>query len=338
MRIVAEQFLERPPTSLAPLYVVHGVEPLGTLEAADRLRTLAHAKGYIEREVFTVESGFDWSSLLAASNALSLFATQRLIELRIPTGKPGKEGAQVIERFCDALPDDTVTLITLPEIDWQGKQTKWFMALEANAVMIESPLVSREQLPRWLNTRLQRANLRADADALEFLADCVEGNLLAAKQEIEKLALLRTADDAASISLAMMEASVANVSRYSAAGLLAAIHAADTPRITRTLDGLKAEGEPPPLILWMLTAELRTLLRMAGVTKSGRAPFPTKARELEKLMRKHTTTNLVRLNLQAAKIDRMIKGVNGNDVWDALLQFACGLAGSRLHVQIPANN
>ncbi len=335
MRLTAEQFLERPPKSLNPLYVIYGAEPLGALEAADQLRDIAKQQGFTEREVFTAESGFDWSRLSAASSALSLFATQRMMELRIPTGKPGKEGSAAIEAYCQRLPDDTITLVTLPDMDWQGKQTKWFVALEAVATMIEAQPVERDHLARWLTTRLKRQHLSASSEALEFLADCVEGNLLAAKQEIEKLALLCPPGE---VSLAVMEESVANVSRFSTANLVSAIHEGSPARIAKMLDGLKAEGEPPPLILWMLTSELRALLRMAGVTKSGRAPFPAKAREMEKLSKKHSAGSLVRLNLQAAKIDRMIKGVNGNDVWDALLQFACGLAGNRLSVQIPVNS
>jgi DNA polymerase III subunit delta len=332
MRMTTEQFIDRPPTSLSPLYAIYGAEPLGALEAADQLRDIAKQQGYIEREVFTAESGFDWSRLGMAGSALSLFATQRMMELRIPTGKPGKEGSAAIEAYCQRLPDDTITLITLPEMDWQGKQTKWFLALESCATMIESMPVEREHLPRWLKARMARHQLSAQTEALDFLADCVEGNLLAAKQEIEKLALLFPQGE---ITLAMMEESVANVSRYSTTSLIAAIHAGDAARIARTLDGLKAEGEPPPLILWMLASEMRALLRMTGVTKSGRAPFPTKAREIEKLARKHSAGSLVRLNLQAAKIDRMIKGVNSNDVWDALLQFACGLGGAKLSVRMP---
>jgi DNA polymerase III subunit delta len=330
--MTAEQFIDRPPKTLSPLYAIYGAEPLGALEAADQLRDIAKQQGYIEREVFTAESGFDWSRLSMAGSALSLFATQRMMELRIPTGKPGKEGSAAIEAYCQRLPDDTITLITLPEMDWQGKQTKWFLALESCATMIEAMPVEREHLPRWLTTRMARHQLSAQAEALDFLADCVEGNLLAAKQEIEKLALLFPTGE---ITLAMMEESVANVSRYSTVSLIAAIHAGDAARIARTLDCLKAEGEPPPLILWMLASEMRALLRMTGVTKSGRAPFPAKAREIEKLARKHSAGSLVRLNLQAAKIDRMIKGVNSNDVWDALLQFACGLGGAKLSVRMP---
>ncbi len=332
MRLTAEQFIDRPPKALQPLYVVYGAEPLGALEAADLLRDIAKQQGYIEREVFTAESGFDWSRLASAGSALSLFATQRLLELRIPTGKPGKEGSAAIEGYCQRLPDDTVTLISLPDVDWQGKQTKWFVALEAAATVIESQPVERDQLPRWLASRLARVKLSASPDALEYLADRVEGNLLAAKQEIEKLALLCPPGE---VSLETLEASIANVSRYSTSTLVTAIHDGDAARIAKMLDGLKAEGEPPPLILWMLTSELRMLLRMVGVTRAGRQPFPSKARELDKLARKHTAASLVRLNLQAARLDRMIKGVNSNDVWDALLQFACGLGGARLPVHIP---
>jgi len=327
MRQTAEQFLVNPPTSLAPLYAIYGEEPLGALEASDALRDLAKANGYIEREVFTAEVGFDWSRLAAAGNALSLFATQRMIELRIPTGKPGKEGSAAIEAYCQRLPDDTITLITMPEIDWQGKQTKWFLALESAATMVESMPVAREQLPRWLAARLKRLQLTANPEALEFLADCSEGNLLAAKQEVEKLALLYPAGE---VSLSMMTDSVANVSRYSTVSLLAAIYAGDSARIARTLDGLKAENEPTVLILWVLTNELRQLLRAAGVTQSGRVGFGNKVRDVEKLSKKHSAGSLVRLNKQAAQIDRMIKGVNGHDVWDALLQFSCEMGGTRL--------
>jgi len=334
MRMTAEQFLAKPPTlPLGPLYAIYGAEPLGALEAQDKLRQIAIAQGFIERESLTAESGFDWSRLKHAGSALSLFATQRMIQLHIPTGKPGKEGSAAIEAYCQHLPEDTVTLITLPEMDWQAKQTKWFLALEFTAIMIESAPIAREALPHWLTVRLAQHQLTANRDALNFLADCVDGNLLAGKQEVEKLALLYPKGE---MTLQMIENSVANVSRYSTMSLVAAIYAGDAKRIARTLDGLRAENEPTPLILWMLASEMRALLRMAGVTKSGRTPFANKARDVEHLARKHTAGSLVRLNLQAADIDRMIKGVNSHDVWDALLQFSCGLAATKIGVRIPA--
>ena len=332
MRQTAEQFLERPPKSLAPLYVIHGAEPLAALEAADCLRDIARKTGYVEREVFTAESGFDWGKLTGAGNALSLFATQRLIEVRVPTGKPGKDGSAAIEAYCQRLPDDTITLFLLPEMDWQGKQTKWFSALEAKAATIEAMPVDRSQLPRWLAHRLSRQQQSANASALEFLADRVEGNLLAAQQEIKKLGLLCPPGE---ISLKVLEDSVTNVSRFNPFQLVAAMYEAsdqDTAkaaRMYRMLDGMKAEGEAPPLILWVLTNELRMLMRLRGFTRGGRPPHPSKARELERVAKKHTERSLTALNLQAAKIDRMIKGLDSNDPWDALAQLACGIGGVR---------
>ncbi len=334
MRTTAEQFLERPPKSLSPLYVVYGAEPLAALEVADALREQCRAAGYIEREVFTAESGFDWSKLKSAGSELSLFATQRLLELRIPTGKPGREGGTAIEQFCTRLPDDTVTIVSLPEMDWQGKQAKWFLALEAAATMIEAMPVERERLPQWLKGRLARQQQSADEEALEWLSDRVEGNLLAARQELRKLALLCPPGE---ISLALLEESVANVSRFNPFQLVSAIHEAagakdgqGSARIQRMLDGLKAEGEALPLILWVISNEIRQIARVRGVTRSGRPPHPGKARELERTARRHTAASLQALLLQAADIDRMIKGLNPDEPWDALAALARGLAGISL--------
>ncbi len=337
MRLTAEQFLERPPGKLAALYAIHGAEPLAALEAGDALRAEVRAAGYVEREVFTAESGFDWSKLKSVGSELSLFATLRLLEIRIPTGKPGREGGPAIEQFCQRLPDDTITIVFLPEIDWQGRKTKWFAALESTAVMIEAPAVDRARLPQWLKTRLARQAQSASTDALEWLADRVEGNLLAARQELRKLELLCPPGE---ISLASFEDSVADVSRFNPFQLVSAIHdaagedanagGAGAARIQRMLDGLKAEGDAPPLILWVITNEIRLLARVRGVTRSGYPPSPAKMRGLERVARCHTPESLLALLLQAAEIDRMIKGLNAFDPWDALAELARGLAGKPL--------
>ena len=327
MRLTAEKFIEHPPASLSTIYVIHGAEPLAALEAADALRDIARKTGYIEREIFSVLAGFDWGQLRAAANAPSLFATQRLLELRIPTGKPGKDGSDAITQYCERLPEDTVTLVLLPEIDWQGRQTKWFMALEAAATMIEAAPIDRSRLPQWLKGRLARQQQSTSDEGLEFLADRVEGNLLAAQQELKKLALLCPPGE---ISFALLENSVANVSRFNPFQLVAAIYEGDLVRIQRMLDGLKAEGEAPPLILWVLTNEIRTLARARGVTRSGRAPHPAKARDIEHIARRHNVKSIHALLLQAAGIDRMIKGLNQHDAWDALAALASGLAGTKL--------
>jgi DNA polymerase-3 subunit delta len=325
MRLTAEQIINHPPSSPAKLYAIHGAEPLAALEAADVLRVLAKKAGYIEREVFTAQSGFDWNLLLSAGNAPSLFAVQRLLELRIPTGKPGKDGSDAIVTYCQRLPDDTVTLVLLPEIEWSGKQTKWFEALQAAATMIESAPIERSRLPQWLKARLARQGQTVTDDGLEFLADRVEGNLLAAQQELQKLALLCPGGE---IPLDLLEESVANVSRFNPFQLVTAIHEGNAVRIQRMLDGLRAEGEAPTLILWVLANEIRMLARVRGVTRAGRPPHPSKARELERTARRHSASSIRALLLQAAEIDRMIKGLNPNDPWDAFCALAGGLAGT----------
>jgi DNA polymerase-3 subunit delta len=337
MRLTAEQFLERPPAKLAAFYAIHGAEPLAALEAGDALRTQARAAGYIEREVFTAESGFDWSKLKSVGSELSLFATLRLLEIRIPTGKPGREGGPAIEQFCQRLPDDTITIVFLPEIDWQVRKSKWFTTLESTAVMIEATAVDRERLPQWLKARLARQAQSANTDALEWLADRVEGNLLAARQELRKLELLCPPGE---ISRASLEDSVADVSRFNPFQLVSAIHDAagddassngtGAARIQRMLDGLKAEGDAPPLILWIIANEIRSLARVRGATRSGYPPSPAKMRGLERLARRHTPESLFALLLQAAEIDRMIKGLSATDAWDALAELARGLAGKPL--------
>jgi DNA polymerase-3 subunit delta len=175
---------------VASLYAVHGAEALLALEAADRIREAARRDGCSEREIFFAEPGADWGRFGAAAANLSLFSTKRLMELRVPTGKPGTEGARAIEAYCARLPEDTVTLVSLPELDWQQQKSKWYEALERSGVMVEARAVTRDELPEWLAERLGRQRQRASVETLEWLADRVEGNLLAAKQEVEKLALL----------------------------------------------------------------------------------------------------------------------------------------------------
>lgn len=327
MRITAEKFTEQPPGKLAPLYVIHGPEPLAALEAADSLRALAKKAGYAEREVFNGHAKFDWSQVRAASNALSLFATLRLVEIRLPTGKPGKEGSETICNYCEHLPEDTLSMVLLSEIDWKDKKAKWFTALEAKAVMIEAVAIDRPRLPQWLKGRLARQQQSATAEGLEFLADRVEGNLLAAQQEIKKLALLCPLGE---ISLTLLEDSVANVSRFNPFQLVSAIHAGDLTRIQRMLDGLKAEGEAPHLVLWVLANEIRALARLRNVTRAGFPPNPNKAREMDRMARRHSSKSIGELLIEAAEIDRMVKGLNSQDPWEALAALAFRLAGTTL--------
>ena len=327
MRTSSEQFLNRFPKQLGPLYVLYGAEPLLALEAADALRKAAREAGYVEREVLTAESGFDWNSLLVSGASLSLFATQRVLELRIPTGKPGIEGSRVIEEFSRRLPEDTVTIVTLPDIDWQGQKSKWFAALEHAGVMVEARAIDRAHLPQWIAGRLALQKQSAETEALDFLADQVEGNLLAAMQEIRKLALLLPEGE---IAFDQVKDCVLDVSRFDPFQLADTVHEGDIARIERIVDGLKAEGEAPPLILWVLSNEIRQLLRVAGATRSGRQMPPKKEQQLQRSARRHSKRSLYAALLQAAKIDRMIKGLDDGDVWLGLKQLSCAIAGKQI--------
>ena len=254
MKIATRQLAQHLKKGLAPLYAVHGAETLLALEAGDAIRAAARQSGCAEREVFHAEPGADWSKLGASAANLSLFSTRRILEIRIPTGKPGAEGGKALEALCARLPDDTVVLVMLPELEWQQLKTAWFNALEGAGTVVEARAVSREELPQWLAERLAAQRQRASVETLEWMADRVEGNLLAAKQEVEKLALLLPEGE---ITLAAIRDAVTDVSRFERDALVDAIHAGEPGRIARAVDSLEAEGEPLPLLLWALAEELR---------------------------------------------------------------------------------
>jgi DNA polymerase-3 subunit delta len=309
---------------LAPLYTLHGPEALLALEAADRIREAARKAGATEREVFFAEPGTDWSRLGAAGSNLSLFASRRLVEIRVPTGKPGTEGSKAIAAWCAKLPDDATTLVLLPQLDWQQQKSGWFAALDAAGVMIEAKAVTRDELPGWLAERLSRQGQRASVETLEWLADRMEGNLLAAKQEVDKLALLLPQGE---VTLAAIRESVTDVSRFERETLLDAIHGREAGRIARVVGSLEAEGEPAPLLLWTLTEELRLMMALAANQRPRRFLPPERMSALQKTARMHDTASFHRELLRAHRIDRMIKGVEQGDPWQEMGDLALGIAG-----------
>jgi DNA polymerase III subunit delta len=332
MRVAAEQLGRHLEKGLQALYVVHGDEPLLAIECADQVRTAARRAGYTEREVFTVESGFDWSSLAMAGNNLSLFASLRLLDVRIPTGKPGTEGAQRLQAFCAALPPDTVTLVTLPKIDRQTQNSKWFSALEEAGVTVPVYPVERTRLPQWIAARLASQNQRADAQTLQFLADQVEGNLLAAYQEVQKLALLFAPGE---LTFEQVQGAVLDVARFDVFKLGDALLAGDAGRLARMLQGLQDEGEAPVLVLWTLTNEIRTLLRIKSGLRRGQpqAKLMREARVwesrqglVERALKRVSESALKQALERAAELDRMSKGLAAGDIWDEMLQLAMRVA------------
>ena len=333
MRISTRQLAASLGKNLAPLYTVHGAETLLALEAADRIREAARKDGATEREIFFAEPGCDWSRLGASAANLSLFASKRLLEIRIPTGKPGAEGGRAIDAWCARLPDDAITLVMLPELDWQALKTNWFAALERTGVVVEAKPVTRDELPDWLAERLARNKQRASVETLEWLADRVEGNLLAARQEVEKLALLLPEGE---VTLAAIREAVTDVSRFERDTLLEAIHADDTSRVARALASLKAEGEPLPLLLWTLADELRLLMAIVAGERPRRFLPPDRMQAVTRTARRHDAISFDRELLRAHRIDRMIKGVETGDPWDNLLDLALGMSGKPLMSVIPA--
>ncbi|SMF35728.1 DNA polymerase III subunit delta [Pseudogulbenkiania subflava] len=317
---------------LAPLYLIHGEEALLALEAADALRQAARAQGYLEREVLTVEGGFDWSQLTEAMGSVSLFASLKLLELRIPGGKPGSEGGEALQRLAEAPPADTVTLVILPKLERVQLSSKWFAALEKAAVVVHAAAVSRQQLPGWISRRLKAQGLSLSEEALSFFADRVEGNLLAARQEVDKLAILHPG---ACLDLDAVRDAVANVARFDVFQLSAAWLGGDTVRVTRMLDGLAAEGEAPVLVLWSFSEDVRMLLKLRQGLKDGRQVrdltrelklWGDKQRLAEPALRRIGPRTLMAALADCARIDRLIKGVEPGDAWAALKALGTRLA------------
>lgn len=316
---------------LAPLYLIHGDEALLALESAQLIRDHARSAGFGEREVLTAETGFDWSRLAMSGNSFSLFAEKKLIELRIPSGKPGVEGAKVLEAQARSLSPDILWLITLPRLDRTGLNSKWFSALAAAGEVIEARAVERQQLPVWISNRLARQKQSLSADAMDFLVDRIEGNLLAAHQEIQKLGLLFPEGEIAFGDLRM---AVGNVARYDVFQLGAALLEGDPVRFVRMLEGLRAEGEAPHLVLWALAEELRTLYRI-GKGRSENVPFAQlfkehrvwgeKQRLVERALPRMSAGKLRRALMHAARIDELGKGIGQGEVWDELLDLALPL-------------
>lgn len=266
---------------LRPVYTIHGDEPLLAQEAADAVRAAARAAGYSERKVFTVAGAhFDWSGVLGAAQAMNLFADRQLIEIRIPSGKPGKDGSDALQRYCDALADDVLTLVQLPKLDFQQQKAAWFGALDAAGVTLRVETLERRALPQWLAQRLARQSQRVKAGdegqrTLAFFADRVEGNLLAAHQELQKLALLYPAGE---LGFEQIEAAVLNVARYDIAKLLEAVWSGQVARALRMLDGLAAEGESAVFVHWSLAEDLRALARGRAALADGK-PLPLALKE-----------------------------------------------------------
>jgi len=348
MQLAPAQLAAHLQKGLRPLYVLHGDEPLLQQEAADAIRAAARALGPAERTVYTVAGAhFDWSEVLAAGGSLSLFAERQIVEIRIPSGKPGKDGSAALQQLAAgaAGQEGTLTLVMLPRLDKATRTGAWFMALENAGVTLQIDPVERGALPQWIAQRLQRQGQQVAAGdegqrTLQFFADRVEGNLLAAHQEIQKLALLYPAVPGTPCVLTQeqVEAAVANVARYDVFKLSEAVLGGQAARVQRMLDGLQAEGEAEVLVHYTLAEDIRALKRVKDAMAAGR-PLPMALREqriwgprerlFERVLPRLDARTLARLLQAAHQVDGIVKGLpqegwprNG---WQALHRLAQGL-------------
>ena len=314
--------------SLAGIYTIHGDEPLIALEAADAVRSAARKQGFTDREVFEPGRGFDWSELQHSLASLSLFGARKIVELRLPTGKPGAAGGEAIAAYCERPSPDILFLVSLPRLDRMSQGTAWFTALSRAGVVVDVWPIERARLPAWIGERLARQRQRAAREALEFLADRVEGNLLAAHQEVQKLALLAPEGE---LDLDLVREAVADVARYDAYTACEALLAGDLARYVRVIDGLKSEGEAPSLVLWALSEELYALGRIQAGSTAGRAVedlmrenrvWGPRQRPMRAAAGRVAPAAVERALAHAAGIDRAIKGVGAGEPWDELLKLA----------------
>ncbi len=336
MKLSAEDLPAHLANGLAPLYVIHGGAPLLSIEAADAIRAAARAAGYGEREVFQAERGFQWAELRNSAQSMSLFSARKLIDLSIPSGKPGIEGAQALQEYCERLSEGTITLISLPRMDNTAQKSKWFTTLAKYGVTIATEEIALGALPAWIAGRMKRQKQSADPDTLVFLAERVEGNLLAAWQEIQKLGLLYPPGK---LSFEQVKDAVMDVARYDVFKLSEAMLAGDAARYAHILDGLRAEGEALVLVLWALTEDVRILAKvtrsaqqggnLAATLKSERV-WGARLKPMERAARRFKPAQAERALRQAAHLDKVIKGLRPGDAWDELLQFGvrCSRAGN----------
>jgi DNA polymerase-3 subunit delta len=316
---------------LARLYTVAGDEALLAIEAQDAIRAAARAQGFAEREVLHADARFDWSRLQAAVLGGSLFSSRRMVEIRLPGGKPGVRGAAALQQQAARDDEGLLALVCLPKLDRAARASQWATALESRGVWIEVPRIERERLPEWAGARLARQGQTAGRQALQLIADRVEGNLLAAHQEISKLGLLYGAGP---LSFEQIRDGVFDVARYEVYGLPQAMLAADRARVLRLVEGLRAEGEPLPLLLWVVSEELRNLLRLKRDLDAGR-PFAVASRGMrlaapppvvERALARVDATTLADLLARCADIDRVVKGLRAprcdGDPWLELADLA----------------
>jgi len=327
LKLSAAQLNGQLKDGLAPVYLVGGEEPLIANDALDTIRAAARGEGYDDREVFVVGTGFNWDSVRSSMDTMSLFSARRIIEVRLPTGKPGRTGSAMLAELAENMPPDTLLIVICEQFDNNVAKAKWVTRVADAGVAIIIKPVSPEQLPSWLAKAVKKAGLTFAPDALELLAHHVEGNLLAAQQEIDKLALI--APDA-QVSAELVEQSVSDGARFTVFQLADAVLGPDPARAVRVLYGLRAEGVAAPLVLWALVKEATTLTSVWTKINAGQAAgqamqqsgvWRSRQGLVGQCLRRHNQHSIERLLGAASKADRIAKGGLQGSPWGALLEL-----------------
>jgi len=317
VQLRAEQLEGHLAKTLAAAYAIHGDEPLLALEAADAVRAAARKQGFAERQVFEPGRGFDWSEFAHATQSLSLFAEKKILELRLPSGKPGAQGGEALAAYCERPADDLLLLISIPRLDRATQNSAWFGALGRAGVVVDIWPMERARLPAWIAGRLARQRQSASPEVLEFLADRVEGNLLAAHQEVRKLSLVA---DEGPLALEAVQDAVSNVARYDPNDAAEALLAGDLGRYVRVIEGLRGEGEAPPYLLFAVSSALFALQR-------GERVFNRRVQAaVEAAARRYTPERIEQALAHTAAIDRAIKGVGSGEPWEEFIKLGLKLA------------
>lgn len=331
MRINTDQLARTLDKSLARAWLIAGDEILLTGEAADAVRARARAEGFSGRDLFVTDRSFDWSEVRNASQTLSLFAERRILEIRMPTPRPGKEGAAVLAALATNPGPDNLLLVVTTRPEKEVWSSAWLKAFEKHGVFVQSWPVDIKRLPSWIAERAARLGIAFERGAAELLAERVEGNLLAAQQELEKLALLHPG---ARLDIEAVQAAVANSARYDVFQLGEAALAGDAPRSLRILEGLRAEGAEPPLVLWALCREMRALADVRnGVARKAFGTMQVRHEELVRGAAQRTAGQPIEIWFEAAaRIDRQVKGQSGTkgDPWTSLTGLVAAISGARL--------
>jgi DNA polymerase-3 subunit delta len=334
MRLKPEQIGAALQKELAPVYFISGDEPLQMGEMADAIRAAARKAGYDSREVLVADSGFSWNELMESAGSLSIFTDKKIIDLRLPTGTPGTEGAKALVDYCERLPEDTLLLMTSAKLAGASLKSRWFQALDKVGCVIQVWPLEGQDLIHWLQQRMQRRGLQAEAEGVRILASRIEGNLLAAAQEIEKLYVLY---GSGRLSNQQILDVVADSSRFDVFKLMDSVLAAKAGRILKILSGLQAEGVAAPVVLWALTREARVLIRIKQALAQGQNRalafknnqiWDKRQQLVGDALGRLSDSDLNNILTLSAKADRQIKGQQQGDPWETLLAICLKFASA----------